>query len=263
MRNVLLPVCVSCLCVSVAFCEDRPGTGRDRAPAAAEKREAGDRKPADRGGQRAPAFPRELGPEFAMLRDTLAGLRLSDEELNQTQPLTERYQTILADEIGKTKLAVRDKLIEEIRGVLTEDHKVQLGIVVAAMRIYETALTAATKEFNAKLDELGLSDLKGCQTERDMTLRMFARTDDARGKLKTLYGKFEQSRNDAIAKLPPPDPNNKKAGRGYYEERAKLEKAAEAQLLEEVRAALTAEQQAVPTENLIHRQDDSRTDRAS
>lgn len=230
MKNVLLFACIACVCFGVAFGGERPG--------------AGERKPVG-GGQRPAAYSRDLGPEFATLLNVLAGMRLSDEELNQTQPVTERYRTVLADELEKTRLAVRDKLIEEVRTVLTEDHKVQFDIVVASMRTYEAAAAAATKQFNAKLDELGLSDLKGCQTERDMIMRMLASIEDSRAKMKALYTKFEQAKNESIGKLPPPDANNKEAGRAYYEEKAKLEKAAEAQATEEARTMLTADRQAL------------------
>lgn len=224
MKNVFLSACVACLCASVAFSGER---GRDAA-----------------GGRKSASLARDAGPKFTMLNDLLSAMDLSTNESNEVLPLNDRSQLELADEVERAKTAVRDRLIEGVRNVLSDEHKVQLDILVASLRKYEAAVNAATKQFNAKLDELGLSDLRGCRTEQDLIQAMLGKTDDGRGRLKVLWTKLEQAKSEALAKMPLPDRSNKEAARAYYEEKAKLEKAAESQALDEARGMLTDKQRA-------------------
>lgn len=196
------------------------------------------------GGERGGKAPLpKAGPaEFSQAREALANVKLSNEQTAKTFELGVTYEKVLADELDKTRNAVREKLIAEVRTLLTGEQKARFDLVMAGLKKRDDATDAADREFAAKLKELRMLDLRGPRGEKDLIQKYFERTDDLRARFKAIKTKCEQSRDTSIALLPPPATDDKNARKSWNDAKDKLEKAAEAQMLEEARNSLTQDQ---------------------
>ncbi|HUW31337.1 MAG TPA: hypothetical protein VM223_06960 [Planctomycetota bacterium] len=197
----------------------------------------------ERPGRQLP-LPKDSPPEFSSLQETLIDLKLSDEELAGIRELGPKYETMLAEEVTKAKAAVRDKLTQEIRSALSDDHKAQFDLVLAAVEKRDAATTAADRQLADALRPLGLTELKGVRAERDLIVRLIEKTDEGKAGVRAIKAKYEKIRNDNVAQLPLPDPDDRNSKASYDESKARFQHAADAQALEELRMTLTEEARA-------------------
>ncbi|HUU68684.1 MAG TPA: hypothetical protein VM186_04125 [Planctomycetota bacterium] len=197
----------------------------------------------ERPGRQLP-LPKDSPPEFSSLQETLADLKLSDEELDAIRELGPKYETALAEEVRKAKAAVKDKLTQEIRSALSDDHKARFDLVLAALEKRNAATTAADKPFADALRQLGMIELRGVRAERDLIVRLIEKTDEGKARVRATKAKYEKIRNDNVAQLPLPDPDDRNSKASYEESKARFQHAADAQALEELRMTLTDEQRA-------------------
>ena len=187
------------------------------------------------------ALPKMGSPEFAQLREVLAALKLTDAQMAKTYESGVKHEKLLADELEKARKAVREKLVAEIRTVLTDEQKARFDLVMAAMKKRDDAVDAADREFAAKLKDLRMLDLRGPRTEKEFVAKYFERTEELRAKFKAIKTKCEQARNASISLLPPPA-DDKDSKKSWADSKDRLEHASEAQILEEARNSLTQDQ---------------------
>jgi len=197
------------------------------------------------GGERAEkpaAFPRDVPPEFAPLREALASLKLTDQEIDKARPLAEKYRGVLSEEIEKAKNEVVAKLLADVRASLSDEHRGQFDTVLAATRKRDAAIAAADAQYAAALKDLRMLEFRGARAEKDIILRICESNNDLREKYKALRARIEKAKNDGIAQLPLPDPNSRNAKQAYNDAKDKMEKSAESQFLTETRDLLSEDQ---------------------
>jgi len=196
----------------------------------------------ERPGGRPLPLPKDSPPEFSSLQETLSDLKLSDDELAGIRELGPKFETMLAEEVRKAKAAVKEKLAQEIRAAISDEHKARFDLVLAAVQKRDAATSAADKQFAEALRPLGLIDLRNVRAERDLVTRLFEKTDEGKAKAKAVKAKYERICNDNVAQLPLPDPNDRNSKASYEASKVRFQHAADAQAIEELRMMLTEEQ---------------------
>jgi len=189
-------------------------------------------------------LPKDSPPEFLSLQETLIDLKLSEEELAGIRELGPKFETMLAEEVRKAKAAVKEKLTQEIRAALSEEHKARFDLVLAAVQKRDAATSAADKQFADALRPLGMIELRTVRAERDLVTRLLETTNDGKAKVKAVKAKYDKLSRDNVAQLPLPDPNDRNSKASYEQSKLRFQQAADSQAIEELRMMLTEDQRA-------------------
>jgi len=222
MMKILFLIFLAIPCIPVAFA---PGAEKPGAPGA-----------------------RSAAEQLSALKSALAMLKLSAQERTQAADLAQSCDKQLDEQIERLKAAMKNKLIADTRGLLSEDHQRQFDGLLNAMQRRDETIDIATQQFEARLDEIGLGDLNlgktGVRDEGQLIDRVCATDRNLREKYMVIKKKYQQARADGAGKLAAPDPKDKVARKAYQEQKEKLQAEADARLHEEARALLGDQQRA-------------------
>jgi len=248
MKSISVFAIVAVLCIGVAVGGEK---GEGKAGKQGEK----------------PGVSLKGGPaEFNPLTEVLFTLRLSDEEIEQSTQLRDKYEKVLSEETEKArvalenaKAAVYEQLVTDVRNALTPDNQVQLDVVLALTKKRDDALAKANEQYQARLTELfpldakdgkiALQDAKSGKAalndEGALVSMLFTSSKELAGRYKPLRMKHEKLLNDELARPQAPATEDKADQQPYWEAMARAKKAAEERFLKEAREMLNDDQRLV------------------
>ena len=173
-------------------------------------------------------------------------LDLNNDQMGQARALSDKFNKDLEAEMKKTRSALDDKYLGEIKNVLTDDQKKQLDALMAADKKYKDAMTKADDDYRAKISETIYADSKD-PAVKDMSARMLRflprdqnqlldRYTEADKALGEKYRDLKTENAKAKAEIYKPkqiDWKDTKAVQAWREEREKLSKDADQKMMDQ------------------------------
>lgn len=182
------------------------------------------------------------------LRTAINSLQLTAQEKTQTSDLRENYDKQLDAAVERLKAAMAEKLVNDLRAALTEEHRQQLDSMLQAIKRRDAAIAAADKQLDDALAAVKLGDLKlakgSIRSEQQLIEKVCMSDKNLREKYAAVKAKYNKEESDAVAKLAAPDPTDKAAVKVNQDAKKKIRDNAEALILQEARALLNDDQRA-------------------